>query len=174
MYLGQTDFVQSCTVVLSHVSIRVKQLFHWAPLRALRSRMSTCWWYRTLSFFFCDLCLGNSFLFNVSIFSSKKIESNRYQGSVSGTLFPSVRSSESGVVIRSCHASDPLLVFAAVKKMAPSSREAIGPEVPDECPFSAPSPRWTLNGPEVPDACLHKIKKMTLKNKIKKTKGLKN
>ena len=30
----------------------------------------------------------------------------------------------------------PLLVFAAVKKMAPSSREAIGPEVLDACtPF---------------------------------------
>ena len=28
-------------------------------------------------------------------------------------------------------ASDPLLVFAAAKKMAPSLREAIGPEVPD-------------------------------------------
>ena len=41
--------------------------------------------------------------------------------------------------------TDPLLlVFAAVKKMAPSSREAIGPEVPDECPFSAPSPRGTV------------------------------
>ena len=35
------------------------------------------------------------------------------------TLLPSVR-------------SDPLLVFGAVKKMAPSSREAIGQEVPDE------------------------------------------
>ena len=30
-----------------------------------------------------------------------------------------------------------------VNKMAPSSREAIGPEVPDECPFSPPSPRGT-------------------------------
>ena len=27
---------------MSHVSIGVKQLIHWAPLRALRSRMSTC------------------------------------------------------------------------------------------------------------------------------------
>ena len=66
------------------------------------------------------------------------------------TLFPSVHSSESGVGIRSCHASDPLLVFAAVKKMAPSSREATSPQVPDERPFSPPSPR----GPEVPDACI--------------------
>ena len=32
--------------------------------------------------------------------------------------------------------TDPfLLVFAAVKKMAPSSREAINPEVPGECFF---------------------------------------
>ena len=66
------------------------------------------------------------------------------------TLLPSVHSSESNVGIRSYHASDPLLVFAAVKKMAPSSREATGPEVPDERPFSPPSPR----GPEVPDACI--------------------
>ena len=29
----------------------------------------------------------------------------------------------------------PLLVFAAVKEMAPSPRGAIGPEVPDECFF---------------------------------------
>ena len=168
MYLGQTDFVQSCTVVLSHVSIRVKQLFYWAPLRALRSRMSTCWWYRALSVFFVIFVWEIPFFSMSQFFFKKKIESNRYQESVSGTLFPSVRSSESGGGIRSCHASDPLLVFAAVKKMAPSSREAIGPEVPDECPFSAPSPRWTMNGPEVPDACLHKIKKMTLKNRIKK------
>ena len=28
--------------------------------------------------------------------------------------------------------------------MAPSSREAISPEVPDECPFSAPSPRGAM------------------------------
>ena len=40
--------------------------------------------------------------------------------------------------------SDPLLVFVAVKQMGPSSREAIGPEVPDECPFSAPSPRGAM------------------------------
>ena len=40
--------------------------------------------------------------------------------------------------------TDPVLVFTAVKKMAPSSREAIGPEVPDECPFSAPSPRGSM------------------------------
>ena len=66
------------------------------------------------------------------------------------TLLPSVHSSESGVGIRAHHASDLLLVFEAVKKMAPSSREAIGPEVPDESPFSPPSPR----GPEVPDACI--------------------
>ena len=46
MCLDQTDFVQTCAVVLSHVSIRVEELFHWAPLRALHSRMSTCWWYR--------------------------------------------------------------------------------------------------------------------------------
>ena len=50
-------------------------------------------------------------------------------------LLPSVRSSESSVGIGSYHASGPLLVFAAVKKMAPSSREAIGPEVPNECGF---------------------------------------
>ena len=43
----------SCTVVLSHVSICVKHFFHWAPLRALRSRMSTCWWYRSLEPLFC-------------------------------------------------------------------------------------------------------------------------
>ena len=40
--------------------------------------------------------------------------------------------------------TDPLLVFAAVKEMAPSSREAIGPEVPDERLFSPPSPRGTM------------------------------
>ena len=60
------------------------------------------------------------------------------------TLLPSVHSSKSGVGIRSHHASDPLLVFAAVKKMAPSSREALSPEVLDECPFSAPSPRGAM------------------------------
>ena len=31
--------------------------------------------------------------------------------------------------------TDPLLVCAAVKKMAPSSLEAIGPQVPDGCFF---------------------------------------
>ena len=68
------------------------------------------------------------------------------------TLFPSVHPSEPGVGIRSCPAfsrgrtpaSDPLLFSAAVKKMAPSSREAIGPEVPDEGPFSAPSQRESI------------------------------
>ena len=34
--------------------------------------------------------------------------------------------------------------FCPVKKMAPSPREAIGPEVPDESPFSAPSPRGAM------------------------------
>ena len=68
------------------------------------------------------------------------------------TLLPSVHS-ESSVGIGSYHASDLLLVFAAVKKMAPSSREAIGQEVPDESPCSAPSPRGAI-GPEVPDACV--------------------
>ena len=47
------------------------------------------------------------------------------------TLLPSGHSSESGVGIRSYRASDPLLFFAAVKKMAPSSREAIGQDVPN-------------------------------------------
>ena len=61
-----------------------------------------------------------------------------------GALLPSVHSSESGVGIGSYHTSDPLLVFAAVKKMDPSSREAIGPEVPYESPFSAPSPRGAM------------------------------
>ena len=28
--------------------------------------------------------------------------------------------------------------------MAPSSRETTGPEVPDERPFSPPSPRWAM------------------------------
>ena len=85
---------------------------------------------------------GKFFSFQcLHFFQKKKIESNRYQGSVYGTLLPSVRSSESSVGIRSYHVSDPLLVFAAVKKMAPSPREATGPEVPDERPFSAPSPR---------------------------------
>ena len=40
--------------------------------------------------------------------------------------------------------TDPLLVFPAVKKMAQSSREATCPEVPDERPFSPPSPRGTI------------------------------
>ena len=48
--------------------------------------------------------------------------------------------------------TDPLLVFAAVKKMAPSSREAIGPEVPDECFFFC-FVATRVSGPEVPDAC---------------------
>ena len=60
------------------------------------------------------------------------------------TLLPTVHFSESGVGIRSYHASDPLLVFAAVEKMAPSSREAIGPEVPDECPLPALSPHGLM------------------------------
>ena len=47
-----------------------------------------------------------------------------------GAPLPSVHFSESGVGIRSYFASDPLLVFVAVKQMGPSSREAIGPEVP--------------------------------------------
>ena len=34
--------------------------------------------------------------------------------------------------------------FAAVKKMAPTSRGAIGPEVPDECLFSVPSSRGAM------------------------------
>ena len=65
------------------------------------------------------------------------------------TLFPSVHPSEPVLewdhvcvqrgnppkVRRNSRRTDPLLVFAAVKKMAPSSREAIGPEVPDECFF---------------------------------------
>ena len=37
--------------------------------------------------------------------------------------------------------ADSWQIFAAVKKMAPSSRGPIGPEVPDERPFSPPSPR---------------------------------
>ena len=40
--------------------------------------------------------------------------------------------------------TDPSLVFAAVKRMAPSSREATGPEAPDESPPSPPSPRGTM------------------------------
>ena len=48
------------------------------------------------------------------------------------------------VLRRNPRRTDPSFVFTAVKKTAPSSREAIGPEVPDECPFSAPSPRGTL------------------------------
>ena len=40
--------------------------------------------------------------------------------------------------------TDLLLVIAAVKKMAPSSREAIGADVPDERPFSPPSPRGAM------------------------------
>ena len=39
--------------------------------------------------------------------------------------------------------TDPLLVFAAVKKTAPSSREAFGPEVPDES-FFVSSPRGAI------------------------------
>ena len=31
--------------------------------------------------------------------------------------------------------TDPLLLFATVKKMVPSSLEAIGPQVPNECFF---------------------------------------
>ena len=60
------------------------------------------------------------------------------------TLLPSVHSSEPDVGKRSYHASDPLLFFAAVKNMALSSPEAIGPEVPDGSPFSAPSPRGVM------------------------------
>ena len=66
------------------------------------------------------------------------------------TLFPSVHPSEPSVGMRSCPAfrggeppkvrrnprrTDPVLVFAAVMKMAPSSREATGPQVPNECFF---------------------------------------
>ena len=46
-----------------------------------------------------------------------------------------------------------MLVFAAVKKMAPPSREAIVPEVPDESLCSVPSQRAAII-PEVPDACV--------------------
>ena len=72
----------------------------------------------------------------------------------------SVHSSESGVGIRSCHTSDPLLVFAAVKKMAPSSRGPIGPEVPDESPFSAPSPRGVRN------LLMHAVPRMRLHSSL--------
>ena len=53
------------------------------------------------------------------------------------TLFPSVRH------------TDPLLVFPAVKKTTPSSREAIGPDERFLVFFVA---AWG-NGPEAPDAC---------------------
>ena len=49
-------------------------------------------------------------------------------------------------MIRNLRRTDPLLVFAAVKKMAPSSREAIGQEVPDECFFFVSSPREAMVG----------------------------
>ena len=41
----------------------------------------------------------------------------------------------------------------AVKKMAPSSREATGPEGPDGSPIFGSVATWD-NGPEVPDACM--------------------
>ena len=47
--------------------------------------------------------------------------------------------------------TDPLLVFAAVKKTAPSSREATSPKVPDQCFFCFVA-TWG-NGPEAFDAC---------------------
>ena len=50
--------------------------------------------------------------------------------------------------------TDPLLVFVAVKKMAPSSREAIGPEVPDERLCTASVATWGNDVSEVPDACV--------------------
>ena len=70
VYVDRTDFVPSCTVVMSRVSVRVKQL------HALRSRMSTCLFYRALkplfllstmfNFSFFLLIFGvNSFLLNV-------------------------------------------------------------------------------------------------------------
>ena len=66
------------------------------------------------------------------------------------TPLPSVHSSESGSwnkimscvlsrtlkVRRNPRRTDPLFVVAAVKKMAPESREAIGPEFHDECLLS--------------------------------------
>ena len=45
---------------------------------------------------------------------------------------------------RNTRRTDPLFVFTAVKKMAPSSREAINPEVPGECFFFFSSPRGAL------------------------------
>ena len=55
-------------------------------------------------------------------------------GAVAGSTNVGSRSSS---LARSTR-TDPLLVFAAVKKMAPSSREAVGPEVPDDaCPLIA-------------------------------------
>ena len=49
------------------------------------------------------------------------------------------------VLRRNPRRTDLLLVFAAVKKTAPSSREAIGAEVPDACIFFAAGvPRMRL------------------------------
>ena len=53
---------------------------------------------------------------------------------------------------RTSRRKDPLLVFAAVEETAPSSREAILPQVPDVCFFCFVD-TWS-NGPEVPDACI--------------------
>ena len=52
---------------------------------------------------------------------------------------------------RNTRRTDPLFVFTAVKKMAPSSREAINPEVPGECFFFFVA-TWST-GLEALDAC---------------------
>ena len=51
--------------------------------------------------------------------------------------------------------TDPLLVFAAVKMTTPSSREAIGPEVPDECFVFVSSPREAMVGKLLMRAQMH-------------------
>ena len=70
------------------------------------------------------------------------------------TLLSSVHSLESSVGTRSYHASDPLLVCAAVGWTALSSREAIGRFRSSwRMPILGPVATWD-NGPEVPDACI--------------------
>ena len=143
MCLDRTLVVQSCAVVMSHVSIRVKQLFRWAPLRAPRSRMSTCWWYRALEPLYCRARYSLSvfpFFYNVKIFFKKNLKTtekvslslNQYQGNVFGThscrLFvPPNPVRNLPKVRRNPRRTGSSQVFAAVKKMAPSSREATGP-----------------------------------------------
>ena len=65
---SNTPILFTVAVVFNHVSLCVKQLFHSAPLHALRSRMSTCRWHRAMEPLYCSARYSFSVFFWVVIF----------------------------------------------------------------------------------------------------------